>query len=152
VTGFGAGEREAPAPARAAHAQPAQAAMRGTGISGPLNLGTLQLLEGLGTQTGFLDRLVKVFVNDNRQLLEKMERSAAARDFGEFRRLLHAMKGSAASIGAEQLAMSCSAMNGLTDSEMGFQQKQLTETITTEFLRAEAALGRYLEDRHRTTG
>ena len=58
----------------------------------------------------------------------------------------------AASIGAEQLAMSCSAMNGLTDSEMGFQQKQLAETIKTEFERAEAALGRYLEDRHRTTG
>jgi two-component system sensor histidine kinase RpfC len=122
------------------------------GLAGPLNLGTLQLLEGLGTASGFLDRLIGVFINDNRLILEKMERSVSVRDFAEFRRQLHAMKGSAASIGAEQLAMACSATNGLTDSEMGIQQRHLAGSIKTEFERAEAALQRYLEDRHRTTG
>lgn len=118
----------------------------------PLNLETLRLLEGLGSQSGFLDRLVKVFVGDNLQLLDKMERSLSGKDFTEFRRLLHAMKGSAASIGAEQLAQVCSSMNGLTDAEMGLQFRQLAATIKQEFERAQAGLGRYLEERRRTTG
>lgn len=117
-----------------------------------LNLETLRLLEGLGTQSGFMERLIKVFIGDNRQLLEKMERSLAGKDFSEFRRLLHAMKGSAASIGAEQLAQSCGAMNGLTDSEMALQSRQLAVSITQEFERTHADLVRYLEDRRRTTG
>jgi len=143
------GEAEESAPQRPAHAGMAAAQ---AGLKGPLNLGTLQLLEGLGTASGFLERLIKVFIGDNRQIVEKMERCIAARDYAEFRRQLHAMKGSAASIGAEQLAMACSAMNGLTDAEMGLQQRQLAASIKTEFERAEAALQRYLEDRHRTTG
>ena len=118
----------------------------------PLNLETLRLLEGLGSQSGFLERLVKVFIGDNLQLLEKMERSLSSKDFTEFRRLLHAMKGSAASIGAEQVAQVCSSMNGLTDAEMGLQSRQLTVTIKQEFERAQAGLGRYLEERRRTTG
>ena len=117
-----------------------------------LNLETLRLLEGLGSQSGFLERLVKVFIGDNLQLLEKMERSLSSKDFTEFRRLLHAMKGSAASIGAEQVAQVCSSMNGLTDAEMGLQSRQLTVTIKQEFERAQAGLGRYLEERRRTTG
>ena len=112
----------------------------------------MRLLEGLGSQSGFLDRLVKVFVGDNRHLLEKMERSLAAKDFAEFRRLLHAMKGSAASIGAEQLAQVCTAMNGLTDSEMELQLRQLVISVKEEFERAQSGLVRYLEERHRTTG
>ena len=118
----------------------------------PLNLETLRLLEGLGSQSGFLERLVKVFVGDNLQLLDKMDRSLSGKDFTEFRRLLHAMKGSAASIGAEQLAQVCSSMNGLSDAEMGLQSRQLTISIKQEFERAQSGLVRYLEERHRTTG
>jgi len=117
-----------------------------------LNLETLQLLEGLGSQNGFLERLIKVFVSDNLQLLERMERCVPNRDFAEFRRLLHAMKGSAASIGAEQLALICSTMNGRTDAEMALQSKLLVGSIQQEFEAARAELDRYIADKRRTTG
>ena len=117
-----------------------------------LNLETLQLLEGLGTQNGFLERLIVVFVNDNQQLLQTMERSVGNRDFAEFRRLLHAMKGSSSSIGAERLAHVCSEMNGRSDAEMRLQSKLLVESIQQEFNTARTELDRYLESRRRTTG
>jgi two-component system sensor histidine kinase RpfC len=117
-----------------------------------LNLETLQLLEGLGSQSGFLERLVKVFISDNVQLLEKMERTVTSRDFPEFRRLLHAMKGSAASIGADRLAQSCSTLNGRSDAEIGLQFKPMVSTIRQEFERVREGLDRYVTERRRTTG
>ncbi len=117
-----------------------------------LNLETLQLLEGLGTQSGFLERLVKVFLSDNIQLLDKMDRSVTGRDFPEFRRLLHAMKGSAASIGADPLAQVCSTMNVQSDAELGLQLKLLVSTIRQEFERARGGLERYIAEHRRTTG
>jgi two-component system sensor histidine kinase RpfC len=117
-----------------------------------LNMETLRLLEGLGTQNGFLERLIGVFISDNAQLLQTMERSVGNRDFLEFRRLLHAMKGSAASIGAERLAQVCSATNGQSDAEMRLQTRLLVEAVRREFDIACAELGRYLESRQRTAG
>jgi len=117
-----------------------------------LNLETLQILEGLGSQSGFLERLVKVFISDNMQLLEKMERTVSGRDFPEFRRLLHAMKGSAASIGADRLAQSCSTLNGRSDAEIGLQFKPLVTGVRQEFERVREGLDRYIAERRRTTG
>lgn len=117
-----------------------------------LNLETLQLLEGLGTQNGFLERLIGVFVTDNQQLLQTMGRSVGNRDYAEFRRLLHAMKGSSSSIGADRLAQVCSEMNGRSDAEMRLQSKLLVESIQQEFDTARVELDRYIESRRRTTG
>lgn len=121
-------------------------------VPASLNLETLQLLEGLGTQNGFLERLVGVFVGDNQQLLEAMERSVGNRDFAEFRRLLHAMKGSAASIGAERLAQVCGEMNNQSDAEMRLQSRLLVESVQQEFGTVRVELRRYIENRRRTTG
>lgn len=117
-----------------------------------LNVETLQLLEGLGSQDGFLERLVSVFLSDNEQLLDGMEKSLGNRDIAEFRKILHAMKGSAASIGAERLAQSCSDINARSDAEMRLQSRSLVDSIRHEFDAARAELGRYMENRQRTTG
>ena len=139
-------------PASERRSLPAIVQVRNDSAVESLNLETLRLLEGLGTQTGFLERLIKVFISDNIQLLEKMDRSVTGRDFAEFRRLLHAMKGSAASIGADRLAQSCSTLNGRSDAELGLQFKQLVSSVRSEFERAREGLDRYVEDRKRTTG
>lgn len=127
-------------------------AVRAAGSRASLNFETLQLLEGLGSQDGFLDRLVNVFLDDNAQLLEAMEKSMSNRDFAEFRKILHAMKGSAASIGAERLAQSCSDMNNRSDTEMRLQSRLLVNSIREEFEIVRTELIRYLETRQRTTG
>lgn len=139
------GKAETPAPQRQA---------RSSSAVGPdrLNVETLQLLEGLGSQSGFLERLVGVFLTDNDQLLEGMEKSVAGRDFAEFRKLLHAMKGSAASIGAERLAAACSDWHQRNDAELRFQSKLAVDSIREEFGQVRTELTRYLESGRRTTG
>jgi len=121
-------------------------------VSASLNLETLRLLEGLGTQNGFLERLIGVFISDNQQLLQTMERCVGNRDFAEFRRLLHAMKGSAASIGAERLALICGELNNRSDAELRLQSRLLMESIRQEFETIRVELGRYIENKRRTTG
>ena len=72
-----------------------------------VNAETLADLEELGSSPAFMEKLIGVFVADNVTLMAKMEASLAARNVGEFRSHLHAMKGSAASMGAERLTGYC---------------------------------------------
>jgi len=112
---------------------------------------TLRLLGELGSQHGFVDRLVGTFISDHVEIVGRMERAAEISDHAEFRRLLHAMKGSAASLGAERLAELCGGLQRLTDIEMA-RRGDLAESVRQEFDRARTALERYLEERRRTAG
>jgi two-component system sensor histidine kinase RpfC len=115
------------------------------------NPDTLRLLEELASQAGFVERLVATFVADHVELVDQMKRAEASAEYAEIRRHLHAMKGSAASLGAERLAELCGRLQRLTDEEME-RRTDLAESISQEFERARAALDRYLEERRRTVG
>jgi two-component system sensor histidine kinase RpfC len=112
---------------------------------------TLRLLEELGSQPGFVERLVGTFVSDHVELIGQMERAISVADHAELRRLFHAMKGSAASLGAERLADLCGRLQKIPDAEMELRG-DLAETIRQEFDRARSALDRYLEERRRNAG
>ncbi|MGI4847311.1 MAG: Hpt domain-containing response regulator [Janthinobacterium lividum] len=72
-----------------------------------LDAGTLAELEKISPDPAFLDALLGEFMLDNGRLLERLERSLAARRREETLELLHALKGSAVSIGAVALKTSC---------------------------------------------
>lgn len=93
-----------------ARSAPAAAALAPAQV---LNHETLGHLEELGSGREFLERLFGVFSADNLALLKKVELALAARNTAEFRNLLHAMKGSAASMGAERLTRLCTSMGGV---------------------------------------
>lgn len=112
---------------------------------------TLRLLDELGSQPGFVERLIATFVKDHAELMGRMERAVDAADFAELRRLFHAMKGSAASLGAERLVDVCARGQKMTDSEMA-RKPDLVSSIRGEFEQARAAFDRYIEERRRTTG
>ena len=94
-----------------------------------------------------------MFVADSETLLAKMEDAVAARNFGEFRAHLHAMKGSAASIGTERLTRRCATLGRYTDAELRLQGAGLIRSLSEEFALGRAALERYVQEkRSRSTG
>ena len=79
-----------------------------------------------------------------------MQSAVAARNFVEFRNHLHAMKGSAASMGAERLTRLCNDQGRLSDSELRLQSLQLVKPLEQELAAAREALERHLRDRRRS--
>jgi two-component system, sensor histidine kinase RpfC len=115
------------------------------------NAETLQHLEELGSTPDFLERLIGVFVADSLSLLAKMEASVATRNFGEFRAHLHAMKGSAASIGTERLTRLCASLGKYSDAELRLQATGLMRSLVEEFTLGRAALERYVQEKRRSS-
>ncbi len=117
-----------------------------------VNADTLADLEELGSSPAFMDKLIGVFVADNVTLMAKIESALAARNVGEFRSHLHAMKGSAASMGAEQLTVYCKEMGRLSDAEVKLQIPALLKTLREELATTRESLERYLQERKKSTG
>jgi two-component system sensor histidine kinase RpfC len=127
-------------------ARPAAAAAPAPASAEAANAETLSHLEELGSTPDFLERLVGVFIADS-PLLAKMEASVAARNFGEFRANLHAMKGSAASIGTERLTRLCAVLGKSSDAELRLQSAGLMRSLNEEFELGRSALERYVQEK-----
>jgi two-component system sensor histidine kinase RpfC len=128
-------------------AQPAAGAAPAPASAEAASAETLSHLEELGSTPDFLERLVGVFIADSQSLLAKMEASVAARNFGEFRANLHAMKGSAASIGTERLTRLCATLGKYSDAELRLQSAGLMRSLNEEFDLGRSALERYVQEK-----
>jgi two-component system sensor histidine kinase RpfC len=112
-----------------------------------LNMETLEQLKQLGSTLSFVEKLAGVFLTDNSALLGRIERALAGRNYHEFHSLLHAMKGSSASMGTDRLTRLCSSMDRLSDAELRLQAPSLLRTLTEELAAARTQLQRYLKER-----
>ena len=137
--------RRAEAPA-SLHVVPARAA------PAVVNAETLQHLEELGTSLAFVEKLVGVFVADAAAMLARIEQVLAGRDFHEFRSLLHAMKGSSASMGTDRLTRLCERLAALTDSELRLQASSLQRVLAQEMGEARTQLERHIVERRKAVG
>ena len=117
-----------------------------------LNLETLGHLEELGSGREFVERLFGIFLSDNVVLLKKIETALAARNAAEFRNHLHAMKGSAASLGADRLTRLCTAFGRLSDNELKLQSAGLVKSLADEFATVRAEAEAYLRDKIKSSG
>jgi two-component system sensor histidine kinase RpfC len=117
-----------------------------------VNADTLADLEELGSSPAFMDKLVGVFVADNVTLMGKMEAALAGRNVVEFRSHLHAMKGSAASMGAERLTSYCKEVGRLSDAEVKLQIPALLKTLREELAMTREAFEHYLQERRKSAG
>ena len=116
--------------------------------SGVLNRETLALLEGLGTPHGdFMERLIRVFIQENAALVRLIQEVAAEKRFSELRGHLHALKGSAASIGTDRLAEVSAQMHALQEAQLRTRGTAWANSIAEEFETARLALVEYLEHR-----
>ena len=111
---------------------------------------TLANLEELGSTPGFIEKLVGVFLADNATLVVKMESAVKTHSFQEFRSLLHALKGSSASMGTDRLTRLCGSLGTLNDGEMRLQAPGLMRALTQELGAARVELERYIAERRRS--
>jgi two-component system, sensor histidine kinase RpfC len=116
-----------------------------------INTETLSHLRELSASAGFVKKLSGVFIADNTALMERIGAAVTARNYGELRSHLHAMKGSSASMGAERLARLCTQLGACTDSELRLQGPQVLRTLAVELTSASQALERYVEDKPQAT-
>lgn len=117
-----------------------------------VNAETLAHLEELGSSVSFIEKLVGVYLADNAGLLSKIEGVLAARNVQEFRSLLHALKGSSASMGTDQLTQLCADLGKLSDAEVRLQAAGLLKALSGELATARAHLESYLRDKQQSTG
>jgi two-component system sensor histidine kinase RpfC len=121
-------------------------------VSAPavVNAETLGHLEELGSSLAFVEKLIRVFLTDATAIMERIEKVLAARDYHEFRSLVHAIKGSSASMGTDRLTRTCSSLGSLSDAELRLQAPALLRTLGEEFGAARSQLERYLLERRKS--
>jgi HPt (histidine-containing phosphotransfer) domain-containing protein len=76
----------------------------------------------------------------------------AGRDYNEFRSLVHAMKGSSASMGTDRLTTLCSSLGNLSDAQLRLQAPALQRGLARELGRARTQLERYVLERRKSVG
>ena len=119
--------------------------------SAVINEETLGHLEDLGSSPGFVEKLIGVFLADNASMLPRIEQALlGGRNYHELRSLLHALKGSSASIGTDRLTRVCANLGNLSDSELRLQAPKLLKTLGDELAAARAQLEGYVRDRQRS--
>jgi two-component system sensor histidine kinase RpfC len=117
-----------------------------------VNAETLGHLEQLGSSAGFVEKLIGVFLTDNTVLLKRIEQALSGRNYHEFRSLMHAMKGSSASMGTDRLTRLCGGLGSLGDAELRLQTSSLLRTLSEEVTAARSSLERYMQDRRKSAG
>ena len=117
-----------------------------------VNAETLGHLEELGSSLAFVEKLIGVFLTDNSAILSRIERVLAGRDYHEFRSLVHAMKGSSASMGTDRLTRLCNSLGNLSDAELRLQAPALQRALDEELSAARSQLERYLQERRKSVG
>jgi two-component system sensor histidine kinase RpfC len=117
-----------------------------------VNTETLGHLEELGSSVAFVEKLVGVFLSDSAALLVRIEQALAGRNYYEFRSLVHAMKGSSASVGTDRLTRLCGQVGSLSDAELRLQTSSLTRALGDELAAVRTQLERYLQERRQSAG
>jgi two-component system sensor histidine kinase RpfC len=147
VKKFGANQRSR-MPHRSASNGPILAQPAGAEII--LNYATLAELDRIGQDRDFVDGLLIGFVADNRVLVERLEGLLVMKRFEEFKETLHAIKGSAVSIGAFSMRTTCQSFEKLTHDEMKRDARHIAKTMQGAFDKLCEAIDHYRKQREQS--
>lgn len=112
-----------------------------------LNDATLASLEIMGKRSSFIPELIHGFLHDTEQLLSEMEMALKNKKYGSFKDLVHALKGSAGSVGAQTLYDICAGVPQMTDAMLRDKASSLMHDMITQYESARFELLAYLERR-----
>src|SRR5467141_3869056 len=110
-----------------------------------INPAALSELELISSENTFMPELLNGFIQDGEALLRQMEAAVAAEQYETLRDLVHAMKGSAVTLGAEQLCQTCVGISGQTTSELQAGGPRALKVVREQFQQARASLLDYLK-------
>jgi two-component system sensor histidine kinase RpfC len=112
-----------------------------------LNDATLASLEIMGKRSSFIPELIHGFLQDTERLLGEMETALRGKKYGEFKDLVHAIKGSAGSVGAQALYDICASVQDSSDEALRNNASSLMHDLITQYESARYELLAYLERR-----
>jgi two-component system sensor histidine kinase RpfC len=112
---------------------------------------TLKELESIG-RSGFVADLIAGFNADGEKLVAAMAASVREADYKGFREQVHALKGSAGSLGAEALYKKCREVSQLAPRELPARAEKLVQEIELVFAATRTALAEYVATHLRATG
>ena len=115
------------------------------GTPAVINPAALAELELIGSGNNFMPELVNGFIQDGEALLRQMEAAVAAEQYETLRDLVHAMKGSAVTLGADQLSRTCVGATGQTPSELEASGTRVLKMVREQFQLARTSLLEYLK-------
>ncbi len=72
-----------------------------------IDVSPLEELKQFTSRKGFVEELVRKFMDSGESSLAKLEQAAKAADIGQFQNIVHALKGSAGTVGAASLFQIC---------------------------------------------
>jgi len=111
----------------------------------------LKELEGIG-RAGFVADLVAGFLADGEKLVAAMGASTREADYKGFREHVHALKGSAGSLGAVGLFEKCREVSQVAPRELPVKAEGLLEEIDRSFAATRVALEEYVARHLRAAG
>jgi len=118
-------------------------------VINPSALAELELISPGGT---FMQELINGFIQDGETLLRQMEAAIASGEFETFRDLVHAMKGSSVTLGAEQLCHTCVMVNGQSPQELEAEGARSLKLLRTHLQHARTSLLEYLKKNQSVAG
>ena len=110
-----------------------------------VNPAVLAELELISTGAAFMPDLINGFVQDGDALLKQMEAAVAEGKHDILRDLVHAMKGSAVTLGAEQLSRACGAVLNQPPIEQEAGGTRVLRLVREQFQQARVALLEHLK-------
>ncbi len=111
----------------------------------------LKELEAIG-RSGFVADLIAGFNADGEKLVAAMVESTREADYKGFREHVHALKGSAGSLGAEALYKKCREVSQIAPRELPTRAEKLLQDIEGTFGATREALAEYVAKHLRATG
>lgn len=110
-----------------------------------INPAALAELELIGSGSTFMPELINGFIQDGEALLRQMEVAVTAKQYDTLKDLVHAMKGSAVTLGADQLCKTCVGINAQTSSELDASGTRVLKLVREHFQQTRALLLEYLK-------
>jgi two-component system, sensor histidine kinase RpfC len=99
-----------------------------------LDLSALRDLEALGGSPDFVQALIEGYIEDNRKLVERLQAGVERQRLQECREVLHAMRGSAVSIGAIGMRRFCEDIERMNPQELFRLRRSIVERCNSVFL------------------
>lgn len=99
-----------------------------------LNTQALAGIEQMSSDPGFLDELIVEFINENRRMLDNLEQSMMTQDMEAFREIVHALQGSALSVGAVAMKNTCRRLEKLDPSITAVYPTEIMQQLRQIFI------------------
>ena len=116
-----------------------------------INLRSLSDIQELEPGSDFLIEVVDHFIVDTEQVLKQMRSACEAKDLRELRDCAHALRSSAANLGALRIHRICAGICNTAHFELQRDSAELLDRLDREFSRFRSAITDYLSDRRRTS-